>query len=121
VTEFLRFLADESCDHAVVRALRQESHDVLAISEFASQSSDDDVLAMALREERILLTEDKDFAQLVFARRLKSPGVILIRFPANARLSLPRAILQLVRNVGRELSRTFVVVQPGFFRINKRQ
>jgi hypothetical protein len=49
----MRFLADECCDFAAVRALRAHGHDVL-------------------------LTEDKDFGWLVFAGRMDSPGVILI-------------------------------------------
>jgi len=36
----LRFLADESCDFAVVRALRSEGCDVLAVSEITSRSND---------------------------------------------------------------------------------
>jgi hypothetical protein len=36
---------------------------------------------LALAEDRILMTEDKDFGWLVFAGRVDSPGVILIRFP----------------------------------------
>jgi hypothetical protein len=30
----MRFLVDECCDFAVVRALREHGHDVLAVSEF---------------------------------------------------------------------------------------
>jgi hypothetical protein len=36
----LRFLADESCDFVVVRALRAEGYDVLAVSEYMQQSDD---------------------------------------------------------------------------------
>jgi len=57
----LRFLADESCDHAVVRALRTDGHDVLAVSEIAQRSVDRRLIEQAWEEERILLTEDKDF------------------------------------------------------------
>jgi predicted nuclease of predicted toxin-antitoxin system len=79
------FLADECCDFAVIRALRAHGHDVLAVSEFQSRSVDRDLLDLALAENRILLREDKDFGWLVFAARMDSPGVILIRFPASAR------------------------------------
>jgi len=55
----VRFLADESCDFAVVRALRAAGHDVLAVAEVDPRSDDDNVLALATRENRVLLTEDK--------------------------------------------------------------
>ena len=56
----MRFLADECCDFAAVRALRTHGRDVLAVSEFQSRSVDPDLMGLALTESRILLTEDKD-------------------------------------------------------------
>ena len=92
----MRFLADECCDFAVVRILRKHGHDVLAVSEFQQRSVDAQLMQLALSENRILLTEDKDFGWLVFASRADSPGVILIRFPASARASLADSVLRLV-------------------------
>ncbi|MBI4770700.1 MAG: DUF5615 family PIN-like protein [Chloroflexi bacterium] len=88
----LRFLADESCDFAAVRALRAEGYDVLAVSEVTHRSDDRELMEQASREGRILLTEDKDSGWLVFASQVKSPGVILIRFPGNARERLAEAV-----------------------------
>jgi len=69
----MRFLADECCDFAAVRALREHGHDVLAVAEFQGRSVDKELLDLALAEGRILLTEDKDFGSLVFAGRQDSP------------------------------------------------
>jgi hypothetical protein len=66
----------------------------------------------------IVLTEDKDFGRLVFAGRVNSPGVILIRFPASARRLLASAILKLVRENASKLVGAFVVLQPGAARIS---
>jgi predicted nuclease of predicted toxin-antitoxin system len=57
----MHFLADESCDFAVVRALRSDGHDVVAMAEISPRAEDAFVIALAKREERVLLTEDKDF------------------------------------------------------------
>lgn len=75
-------------------------------------------MELALAENRILLTEDKDFGRLVFAARVDSPGVILIRFPASARRLLADAVLKLVRDHASQLVGAFVVVQPGAARIS---
>jgi len=40
----LRFMADESCDFAVVRALREDRFDVLAISETMQRSDDRELI-----------------------------------------------------------------------------
>jgi predicted nuclease of predicted toxin-antitoxin system len=112
-----RFLADESCDFAVVRMLRDAGHDVLSVAESAGGATDEFVIGLALNERRILLTEDKDFGQLVFASRNPAPGVVFIRYPAPERASLPARIGDIVRREGVKLERSFVVVQPKRVRI----
>jgi predicted nuclease of predicted toxin-antitoxin system len=114
----MRFLADECCDFAAVRSLRANGHDVLAVNEFQSRSMDHQVMELALAENRILLTEDKDFGWLVFAACVDSPGVILIRFPASARGLLAGAVLALVQEYSSQLAGAFVVLQPGVARIS---
>lgn len=76
---------------------------------------------LAVREERILLTEDKDFGQLVYAHSSQSRGVMFIRYSAHARNDLPRAVADLVAEVGSELMTTFVVMSPGRVRIAGRR
>jgi predicted nuclease of predicted toxin-antitoxin system len=115
----LCFLADESCDFAVVRALRADGYDVLAVSEVTRRSVDRELIEQAHREGRILLTEDKDFGWLVYVSHADSAGVILIRFPGNARRILAETIKRLVREEGTRLAHAFVVVQPGQFRISR--
>ena len=116
----MRFLADESCDFAVVRVLRSEGHDVLAVSEIQDRSIDRELMNLANAESRILLTEDKDFGWLVFAAHMQSPGVVLIRFPASARRLLGTANRRLMADYSLELAGSFVVLQPGSVRINRR-
>jgi len=81
----MEFLADECCDRDFVEELRQSGHDVLYIFELKRGATDDEVLALAFDQRRILLTEDKDFGELVY--RLKKPahGIILIRIGVKNR------------------------------------
>jgi predicted nuclease of predicted toxin-antitoxin system len=113
----MRFLADESCDFAVVRALRKAGHDVKAVAEMSPGISDEDVAMHSADEMRILLTEDKDFGQMIYTKSQVSAGVIFLRFPANARLSMSDMIVQLVEDYGEKLHRRFVVVNPSRVRI----
>lgn len=116
----LRFLADESCDFAVVRALREDGFDVVAVSEVTHRSDDREVIEQAGHEKRILLTEDKDFGWLVFVSHTDSAGVVLIRFPGNARQALAKAVRRLVHEQGENLLESFVVIQPGYVRIRRK-
>jgi predicted nuclease of predicted toxin-antitoxin system len=115
----MQFLADENCDFAVVRALRAAGHDVLAVSEFQQRSVDKDLMELARKEQRILLTEDKDFGRLAYVSNVESTGVVLIRFPGHARRTLATSITQLVNEHGPELKDSFVVLQPGSVRISR--
>lgn len=116
----MRFLADEGCDLSVVRTLRDAGHDVVTVQDIASGSSDEQVIRFALDENRTLITEDKDFGQLVFASASESPGVIYLRFPATARRAMVDSVLKLIRHEGGKLNERFVVVQPGRIRITRR-
>ena len=62
----MRFFADESCDHSVVRAYRMAGHDVTRLSRGDYGSPDHDVLSTSVEQNRILLTEDKDFGDLIY-------------------------------------------------------
>jgi predicted nuclease of predicted toxin-antitoxin system len=115
----MRFLADESCDFAVVRALRAADHDVLSVSESCPGADDEVVIGLASQEGRVLLTEDKDFGRLVFANRRARGGVVLLRFPARARKQVAKAVVDLATRHGERLLGKFSVVQPGRVRISR--
>ena len=117
----MQFLADESCDFAVVRALRDAGHGVLAVAEVTSRAEDDAVLELARKQQRILLTEDKDFGRLVYGDEQATGGDILARYPANVRAHLPSDMLTLVNKVGDDLVGRFVVVQPGHIRLGAKR
>jgi predicted nuclease of predicted toxin-antitoxin system len=112
------FLADESCAAAVIRALRKAGHDVIAIAEVAAGATDQQVLDRALSENRVLITEDRVFGNLVYAQRRPSAGVILLRFASSARQAKPATLVEAVAAVGSRLQNSFTVVEPGRVRIS---
>ena len=93
----MRLVADESCD------FRGAGHDVIAIAELMSGIADEKVIELAASERRLLLTEDKDFGQLVFAAAKQNSGVILTRYPASARSTLTEAVVRLLAERGEGL------------------
>lgn len=115
----MRFLADESCDFAVVMALRNAGHDVTAVVEINPGAEDEAVLGLARSEARVVLTEDKDFGLLAYAGGQRTAGVILTRFPAGARSSLGQAVVDVVSEFGSRLAGAFVVVEPGRARLSR--
>jgi predicted nuclease of predicted toxin-antitoxin system len=117
----VRFLADESCDHRVVIALRHAGHDVAAVAEVARGASDADVIERATREGRVLLTEDRDFGQLVHAAGGDGgSGVLYVRCPELVRPRLPALISSAVERAGRRLEGSFTVWTPHRLRIRRK-
>lgn len=92
---------------------------MVAVSEMSPRLPDEEVASWAHRENRALLTEDKDFGQLVFASGEPLGSVILIRFPATARSSLADSVLEAIDRLGERLSGSFTVIQPGRIRIGR--
>lgn len=57
-------------------ALVDLGHDVLSAWEGYAHTSDEALLALAYEEGRVLVTEDKDFGELVFLRRQPHPCIV---------------------------------------------
>jgi len=76
----MRFLVDASSDARLVVHLRRLGHDATRIgTDYPSALGDDEVLDVAQREQRILITDDRDFGELVFRQRQAHAGVIYLR------------------------------------------
>ena len=76
-------VADECVEYEIVLRLTQNDVSVLSIMESHSGIKDTQVLAIAVEKKAFLLTEDKDFGELVFRFQLEHEGILLVRFPNN--------------------------------------
>jgi predicted nuclease of predicted toxin-antitoxin system len=115
----LHFLADESCDFGVVRALRNAGYEVTAVAEILPRANDKKVIKLALERKSVLITEDKDFGQLVYAHGYGSVSVLFLRYPASARKGLLKDIVNFVQQQKEKLIGNFAVLQPGHVRIGR--
>lgn len=77
----MRFLADECCPKAVVDQLRADGHDVRYAAETDHRAPDSGLLAIANAEDRIVVTEDFDFGDLLIRDRLTARGAIILFLP----------------------------------------
>ncbi|MEK7693351.1 MAG: DUF5615 family PIN-like protein [Chloroflexota bacterium] len=76
----MRFLLDENTEYRISIWLRGQGHDVTAVAvDYRPSLNDPAVLALGLAERRIIITNDTDFGELVFAQHLPHAGVILFR------------------------------------------
>lgn len=106
----MRFLVDECTGPRVAEWLRSEGHDVFSVYQEAPGMADAEVLATALAENRILITNDKDFGEMVFRERMAHRGIVFLRL-ADERASNKIGVLkQLFANHTEKLPERFVTV-----------
>jgi len=115
----VKFLADENLDAQIVEQLRQEGHQVLYVVEMKPGISDDVVLNLANQEAALLLTNDKDFGELVFRLKRLTSGVILIRLAGLAPIEKAKIVSQVIRQRGEMLPEAFTVITSKTVRIRK--
>lgn len=116
----MRILADEGVERPIVIRLRAEGHQVIYIAEVAAGSTDPEVLEIAFREQALLIVVDKDFGDLIFRKRHKSVGVMLIRFPESlTALEKASIIVDVIRRHSEELFYSFTVITRDRLRITR--
>ena len=72
-------MADQNIDQPIVDRLRSDGHSVFSIRDQLPGVDDDVVLAVSVRRNALLLTEDTDFGRLIFQERFAARGILLVR------------------------------------------
>jgi predicted nuclease of predicted toxin-antitoxin system len=107
----MRFLLDQSSDARLVPYLAQLGHDATRIGrDYPPGLPDQEVLALAHREGRILITDDRDFGELVFRLHQPHAGVIYLRLGEYADLATKIDRLDYVLTHHADQSDRFLVV-----------
>ena len=115
----MKFLADENVERPIVEALRKLGYDILYMSEIATRTIDEQLLMQANRESRILLTNDKDFGELVYLQRKNTGGVLLMRFGNASTSTKVQYMISLIKTYGDQLEGHFAVVTEKKVRLRR--
>jgi predicted nuclease of predicted toxin-antitoxin system len=116
----MKFLLDESADLRLADRLKDLGHDVKSVAaDFQVALPDSQVLSLAHQEQRILITNDKDFGELVFRHRRPHAGVILFRLPFGASLTSKLDRLDHVLTVHAHSLDLFIVVTQRSVRVRR--
>lgn len=90
-------LADEGLNGNLVKALRADGYEVVWVRELNSGMADRDIVALARQNSQVIITEDKDFGEWVFAHQLTATTIVFLRYDKedyNAILSFLRSTLK---------------------------
>jgi predicted nuclease of predicted toxin-antitoxin system len=113
----VKFIVDESSGVAVADYLRRTGHDVLVVADVLPQALDQDILARAVDEERIVVTNDKDFGELVFRSGQAHHGVLLLRLHDESAANRVRMVQAVLEQHADQLEDHFTVATESGIRI----
>ncbi|MGH9944886.1 MAG: DUF5615 family PIN-like protein [Pyrinomonadaceae bacterium] len=106
----MRFLVDECTGPKVAQWLSEQGHDVFSVYEQARGAEDDRIIQQAFAEDRILITNDKDFGELIYRERRPHRGVIFLRLEDERAASKIAVLRRLLDAYADRLEDQFVVV-----------
>jgi predicted nuclease of predicted toxin-antitoxin system len=112
-------LIDECTGPAVARWLREQGHDVSSVFEQERGMDDDAVIHLAFTENRILVTNDKDFGEKVYRERRPHRGVVLLRLEDERGENKIAVMQRLLDNHASRLAGQFVVVTESAVRFGR--
>ena len=109
----MRFLVDESVGKKFSDIVRNSGRDVIFVGDSIPEVDDGIVLSFANMENRILITADKDFGELIFKLCKPSAGIILFR----TSVADPKKRFEMARDILDKAEGKFVVVKEGQIRM----
>lgn len=113
----MELVVDESVDFGIIRILRERGYTVISVTENFSGIKDPKVLEIANEKGILLLTEDKDFGDLVYRFQLPHKGILLIRLNNITRLKRFKLVADLLDKYFDELKNNFSVFTHKGIRI----
>jgi predicted nuclease of predicted toxin-antitoxin system len=113
----VKFLVDESAGRSIASYLSTLGHDVASVQEKNPGMEDAEVCEWANREERIIVTNDKGFGELIFRERNPNRGVILLRLQDERAVNRIRVISKLLAGYEERIRDQFVVASETSVRI----
>ena len=112
------FVADENIEFYVVSALRKIGYEVEYIAEMAAGATDSNILQNAYLENKVLLTHDKDFGDLVFRDKMSHSGIVLVRLkdtmPITEKIKI---VCNAFQQHMKQFQNAFSVIDENFVRI----
>ena len=106
----MKFLADVNIEKTIVDELRMLGYDIVWIVDENPYLDDMSIFKIAQNENRILLTNDKDFGEIVFRQKLVSAGIILLRIKGQDTGEKIKLLRKVLISHHDRISKHFVVI-----------
>ncbi len=98
-------LADENIHGFIITSLREAGFEVVSVREFARGINDEKVIQIALQNNWLLLTQDKDFGEWVFAHHIEGLTVLFLRYSFDEFRDIAQTLVHLL--IAQQMDRPF--------------
>jgi predicted nuclease of predicted toxin-antitoxin system len=117
----MRFLVDECLSTRLVPLLTAVGHDATHVNDHRlSGQPDEQVLALAASDQRVLLSADTDFGEILSRSNDATPSVVLFRRADRSADALANVLLTNLDQIVEDLDRgAFVVITEDRIRIRR--
>ncbi len=106
----MRFIVDECTGPKVARWLKSLGHDIFSVYDEARGADDQTIIDKADEENFILITNDKDFGELIFKFNKKHKGVVLLRLEDERPENKIKVLSRLLESYSDKIENNFTVV-----------
>lgn len=113
----MHFVGDESLEARLVSRLEAAGHTVLSIHGSHTGISDAEVLGLSVQHDWPVITNDRDFGDLVFRQGKTAVGVILLRFGQTPTLEKAEALVAWLDANAHRVRGHYVVLGPRLARV----
>lgn len=113
----LKFLIDVGVGKKVEEWLQNEGYDVKCVRDIDARLSDREILKIAANENRMIITMDKDFGELVHSSGLLHAGVLLLRLEDMDSEQKRSIVERIIRGYGDIIRGKFCVFKHNKLRI----
>ncbi len=114
----MRFLVDECTGPAVARWLEERGHDVFSVYDDIRGAPDDVIIEKAHKEDRILISNDKDFGEKIFREHRPHKGVILLRLSDERSVNKIAVLNNFLQEYAEKINDKFIVITEEHIRFS---
>lgn len=112
-------IADENIDFGLFVMLREAGFEILSIAEKFPAKDDRDILEIVKSINGILITEDKDFGEWVFAHNIQNVNIIFLRYEKEDFVKVVENVKNVLPRLVTEARHKFVVITKSKIRIRE--
>ena len=114
---FPDILANENISSSIILSLKKENFNVVSIKDDYRGIKDIDIIGLAAERNLLILTVDSDFGEWVFSHKIKSTGILYLRYEQSQKNEIIIALITVLKKYSISLYQKFTAITPNKIRI----